>query len=314
MRFRILIADPIDPAAVERLKVDHDVTVLEPGDRAALETAVADADALVVRSGVEVTAAVIAAAPDLRVIARAGAGTDNIDLDACRAAGIAVFNLPGASANAVAEHALALMLALARRLPEADRAARTGQPGKAALAGIELGGRTLGVIGCGAIGTRIAALAAAFGMTVLATVAHPSRERDLALADQGIHRANLDVVLAAADIACVAVPLTPATRGMIGCPELELLGPDGYLVNVARGDVIDARSLQMALAHGRIAGAALDVWPTGCDPAALAATGRALLTPHLGAQTAETQHRLGRDLTDRLNAALAGEAVPDRVC
>ncbi|MFC4035368.1 NAD(P)-dependent oxidoreductase [Streptomyces polygonati] len=312
-RAHIVVLDPVHDEALNSLRRDHDVSVRLKLDQPAVPAAAADADVLVVRSGVKITAEVIRAAPRLKLIARAGSGTDNIDLDACREAGVRVFTLPGMSAGAVAELALGLMLAVCRHIPLADRQIRAGIWDKPRLAGPELEGRTLGMIGLGAIGSRIVRLAHAFGMTVTASVQRPTPERTDTLAERDIALAPLDELLTGADVVCLAVPLTPGTTGLIGAAELGLMRPDAYLVNVSRGGVVNEHALFQALSDRTIAGAALDVHAVESGVPELAALDNVVLTPHIGATTNGAQQRLGRALVDRLTLALAGMPVPTEV-
>lgn len=312
-RARIVVLDPLHPDAVAELSRDHDVVVrLRPGEEE-LAGLVADADAIVVRSGVRITARTVERARALRVVARAGAGTDNIDLAACRRAGVQVFNIPGASAGAVAELTLGLVLAVTRNIVRADRRIREGVWDKAGSAGPELAGRTLGVVGAGRIGSRLAELGRAVGMRVVASVARPSPPRDAELRERGVRRLALTDLLATADVVCLTVPLTEATRGLVGAPELAAMRPDSYLVNVSRGGVVDEAALYKALRDGTIAGAALDVHAVEHGQPELAALDNVVLTPHIGATTTDAQLRVGRVLVTQLRKALAGGSAAGRV-
>ncbi|MFJ8859850.1 hydroxyacid dehydrogenase [Streptomyces sp. NPDC102451] len=312
-RARVLVLDPLHQDAVAELGRDHEVVVrLRPAEDE-LAGLVTDVDAIVVRSGVRITARVVEQAKRLRVVARAGAGTDNIDLDACRAAGVQVFNIPGASAGAVAELALGLVLAVTRNIVRADRRIREGVWDKTGSAGPELADRTLGVVGAGRIGSRLAELGQAVGMRVVASVARPSAQRDQELRERGVTRLALPELLATADVVCLAVPLTEATRGLVGAAELAAMRPESYLVNVSRGGVVDEDALYGALRGGTIAGAALDVHAVEHGLPALAALDNVVLTPHIGATTTDAQLRVGRILVTELRQALAGTSAEGRV-
>ncbi|WP_406727090.1 hydroxyacid dehydrogenase [Streptomyces sp. GD-15H] len=313
-RARLVVLDPVSPGALADLEQDHEVVVrLHPGHEELLELA-ADADALVVRSGVTIGAEVIRAGRRLKVVARAGSGTDNIDLAACRAAGVQVFNLPGVSAPAVAELAIGLMLAVTRNIALADRQIRAGRWKKPQLAGPGLEDRVLGVVGLGPIGSRIAQLGTAFGMRVLAAADRVTPERDEELRGRGIARVDLRDLLGTADMVCLAVPLTERTRDLIGAEELALMHAGSYLINVSRGGVVNEDALLRALKDGSITGAALDVHGQEAGTPALAALDNVVLTPHIGATTTDAQDRVGRLLVRELRAVLAGGQATNRVC
>lgn len=311
----VLVVDPVHDTALARLAEHVEVVVrIQPSPSELLELVPA-VDAIVLRSGVRVPAEVFAAARRLRVVGRAGAGLDNIDLSAARDHGVTVFNVPGGSANAVAELALGLMLALLRRITLADRQVRSGLWDKPGLVGGELSQRTLGIVGCGGIGSRLARLAGACSMQVLTTVARPSPARRHELSRTGVELVTLARLLQVSDVVCVAVPLTPGTRGMVGADELDLMRPGAHLVNVSRGGVVDEKALEAALRRGRIAGAALDVHQhEGSGRSALADLDNVVLTPHIGAMTDEAQRRIGEALVDDLLAVLAGRPAAHRVC
>lgn len=311
---RLLVADPIDKRTVGELRERYDVTVrLRPSHPELLQL-VADAEVIVVRSGVQITADVIGAAPALKLIARAGSGLDNIDLHAARAAGVQVFNVPGQSANAVAELTIGLLLASARHIALGDARLRRGTAEKAPLMGSELRERTLGMIGLGAIGSRIAHFARAFEMQVLGCVARPTTERRRRLRERGIELVELPELLRRAEFVCIAVPLTTATRALIGASELRAMKPDAHLVNVSRAGVVDEDALARALTSGTIAGAALDVPADERDASHLGALDQVVMTPHIGAMTIDAQRRIGNLLTAAIAAGLRGEPIATRVC
>ncbi|MER7696688.1 MULTISPECIES: NAD(P)-dependent oxidoreductase [unclassified Streptomyces] len=313
-RARVVVLDPVSPGALADLEQDHEVVVrLHPGHDELLALA-ADADALVVRSGVTLTGDVIRSGRRLKAVARAGSGTDNIDLDACRTAGVQVFNFPGVSAPAVADLAIGLMLAVTRNIALADRQVRGGRWNKPRLAGPGLADRVLGVVGLGPIGSRIARLGSAFDMRVLAAVDRVTPARDEELRGRGIERVALPDLLGAADMVCLAVPLTDRTRNLVGAAELARMHSASYLINVSRGGVVDEDALLRALKDGVIAGAALDVHGQESGTPALAALDNVVLTPHLGATTTDAQDRVGRLLAADLRAVLAGGRPTNRVC
>jgi D-3-phosphoglycerate dehydrogenase / 2-oxoglutarate reductase len=309
----VVVLDPIHGQALDELRREHKVSVRTLLEQRDVPAAVADAEVAVVRSGVRITADAVRAAPSLRVIVRAGSGTDNIDLGACREAGVAVYTIPGISAGAVAELAVGLMLAVRRRIALADRQVRAGVWNKPALAGPELAGARLGLVGLGAIGSRIAVLGQAFGMTVAASVQRPGPERAAECAGRGIDLRSLDELLAESDVLCLAVPLAPDTRGLIGAAEFDRMKPGAYLVNVARGGVVDESALRAALTAGHLAGAGLDVHAVEGGVHALADLDNVVLTPHIGATTDTAQQRVGQALVERLGLILSGGGAPDRV-
>jgi phosphoglycerate dehydrogenase-like enzyme len=264
-----------------------------------LERAVEEIDVLL-PSNAPITASVIAAAPRLKLIQQPAAGTDNIDLDAARARGIPVCNAPGASQNAVAELALFLMLALVRRLPAAGAAfaaARIGEP-----VGGELRGRRLGIVGPGRTGTALASLAAAIGMTVSSI---GSRRTD----------AEWQTFLAAADFVSLHCPLTSATRALLDDRAFSLMKPSAFVINCARGPVIDRAALERALASGRLAGAGLDVfWDEPWDPSdPLYRRPDVIVVPHIGGSTEETMSRIAGIVSTNMQRVTRGEPLLHRV-
>ncbi|MFD5141921.1 hydroxyacid dehydrogenase [Streptomyces sp. NPDC058401] len=310
---RIVVLDPVHPDALAALREVHEVLVrLQPPEDELLAL-VADADALVVRSGVRITAEVVAAAPGLRVVARAGSGTDNIDLEACRRASVQVFNIPGASSGAVAELVIGLTLAVTRNIARADRQIRSGIWDKPNLAGPELYGRTLGIVGLGRIGSRVAELGRAMGMRVVASIARPTPERRARLRERGVELTDLPGLLTTADVVCLAVPLTPDTKALLSGPEFAAMGAGSYLVNISRGGVVDEQALYEALRNGTIAGAALDVLSVEGGLPDLVRLENVVLTPHIGATTTDAQARVGEILVSELNLALSGASAQGRV-
>jgi D-3-phosphoglycerate dehydrogenase / 2-oxoglutarate reductase len=313
-RPRVLVLDPIHSDAIDRMRDRFDVVVrLQPPPGELLDL-VSDVDVIVLRSGVRLPAEVFARARRLKVVARAGSGVDNIDQDAARRAGVVVFNVPGGSAGAVAELALGLMINVMRRISLADRQIRTDLWNKPALAGDELATKTLGIIGFGNIGSRIARLASGFSLRVLAAVRHYSEARRIELADRGVELTDLPRLLAESDVICVVVPLTGDTRGMIGETELKAMRPSAYLVNVSRGGVVDEHALLAALQDRTIAGAGLDVHMREGEPSPLTGLDNVVLTPHIGAMSADAQRAIGDVVVDSIVRALNGGTVPNRVC
>lgn len=286
-RPRILICDPIHETGVRRLRTYADVD--EPGQVTAdrLLDIIPSYDGLVVRSGTQVTAEVIRHGLNLKIIGRAGSGLDNIDVEAARAANVTVVNSPDANTLAVAEHTLALVLALARNLPQAHNSLKAGKWEKKALLGTGLAGKRLGIVGFGRIGRQVALRAQAFGMKILVNQRSATPELQL---EENIQAVDLVDLLQQADFVSLHVPLKPETKNMIGAEQLALMKPGAYLINTARGGVIDEEALLAALEDGRIAGAALDVFAR--EPAvnqALVEHPRVIATPHIGASTEAAQ-------------------------
>ena len=310
----VLVVDPIHETALRALRERFDVVVRPRPSEAELLRLAEDADVIVMRSGVELTGEVIRAAPRLRLIARAGVGVDNIDLDAARERGICAFNIPDVTSISCAEFTFALLLAVARRVSLADRQMRDNVWAKAELYGLELHGKTLGVVGVGRIGARVAAIGQGFGMRTIGSVANPSRQRRRALARLGVELRDLDEILAEADVVSVHVPLTDACRDLIGAPELDRMKPSAYLVDVSRGGVVDEDALYEALHERRIAGAAKDVFVSEGARTRLAELDNVVLTPHIGSMTHTAQERVAGRLVEGILNGLDGGRVRSRLC
>lgn len=306
---RVLVCDPIHADGVALLR-QHAIVDIRPGlTREQLEQAVTDADALIVRSATKVPASVIANGHRLRVIGRAGAGLDSIDVSAARVQGVEVVNCPDANTVAVAEHTIGLMLTLARRLIAADQSMKAGRWEKSQLMGTGLMGKTLGIVGFGRIGRQVAKYAQAFGMRVI--VNQPRLTPELAL-EWGVEQADLQQMLREADFVTLHVPLRAETNSMIGAEELALLKPGAYIVNTARGGVIDEPALLAALDAGRLAGAALDVFAQ--EPAmdsTLAGHPKVLATPHIAASTEDAQRTAAISVAEQIIALLRPQRVAD---
>jgi D-3-phosphoglycerate dehydrogenase / 2-oxoglutarate reductase len=303
---RILVADPIAADGVQRLRAAGDVDVVTGLDEAALIARIAGYDALVVRSETKVTAAVLDSAARLRVVGRAGVGVDNIDIEAATRHGVLVLNAPTGNTIAAAEHAVAMMLALARNIPAADASLRAGRWERSQLTGVELRDRTLGVLGLGKIGFEVARIAGeGLRMRVLAHDPLVTHER----AEQaGAELVDMETLLAESDVLSVHVPLTEHTRGVIGAAELRRMRPGARLINVARGGIIDEAALAEAVRNGIVAGAAVDVFTSEPVPAGhpLIGVDGIVVTPHLGASTAEAQVNVAADVADQIVEYLQG--------
>jgi D-3-phosphoglycerate dehydrogenase len=268
-------------------------------------------DALIVRGRTKVTAAVLDAAPNIKVVGRAGVGVDNIDLNAAKQHKVTVVNSPLATTVAVAELAMGMMLALVREIPRADTAIKNGKWLKKELEGSELYKKTLAIIGYGRIGQTVAKRAQAFDMRIVAF--DPLRPTD-EICQDGCEPLSLKDALAQADIITVHTPLTDTTRGMLGAEQFAMMKDGVYLIDAARGGVVDETALLDALNSGKVAGAALDVFvaePPGTTP--LVSHPKVIGTPHVGAQTVEAQQRAANDIATEVLRALKGEELRWRV-
>jgi D-3-phosphoglycerate dehydrogenase len=307
----VLIADKLAESTVAALGDQVEVRWVDGPDREKLLAAVPEADALLVRSATTVDAEVLAAAPKLKIVARAGVGLDNVDVDAATARGVLVVNAPTSNIHSAAEHALALMLAAARQVTAADASLREHTWKRSSFSGTEIFGKTVGVVGLGRIGQLVAQRLAAFGTHVVAYDPYVSSAR---AAQLGIELLTLDELLARADFISVHLPKTPETAGLIGKEALAKTKPGVIIVNAARGGLIDEEALAEAVSSGHVRAAGIDVFasePTTDSP--LFDLPQVVVTPHLGASTAEAQDRAGTDVAESVKLALAGEFVPDAV-
>lgn len=304
-RPRILIADPVAPEGIELLRAAGDVDVNTGLAADALIGIIGNYDALVVRSETRVTRPILEAATRMQVVGRAGVGVDNIDLDAATERGVIVVNAPQGNTIAAAEHTLALLMALARHVPQADASMRAGRWDRKSYLGTEIRGKTLGIVGLGKIGSEVARRAVAMEMRVLAHDPFVPVERVRAL---GVESVDFEQLIMLSDFITVHPPLTATTQGMIGEAELARMKDGVRLINVARGGIIDEAALAAAVASGKVAGAAIDVF-TAEPPkdSALIGDPRIIVTPHLGASTAEAQERVAIDVAEQIVEVLAGK-------
>jgi D-3-phosphoglycerate dehydrogenase / 2-oxoglutarate reductase len=308
-RVRILNVSPLDPAAVRVLDASYDLRQAINPPVSQLYAEILDRDALVLRSGVLVSGDVMASAPDLRLIVRAGAGLDNIDLDCAADRGIRVVRVPGMSAPAVAEMTFGLLLALARKVVAADRLLRQGRWPKAQLGGALLHGKTLGVVGVGNIGGLVGEMASAWGMRVVGCVARPSPAVATSLAARGTTLTSFETVVAEADFLTLHVPLDDSTHHLVDADVLDRMKPGSMLVNMARGGVVDEKALAESLTHGRtVVSAALDVHETEGEGtlSPLGELDNVVLTPHIGAMAVDCQRLIGERVVDLVDAYAAG--------
>jgi D-3-phosphoglycerate dehydrogenase / 2-oxoglutarate reductase len=307
----VLIADKLAESTVAALGDQVEVRWVDGPDRPKLLAAVPEADALLVRSATTVDAEVLAAAPKLKIVARAGVGLDNVDVDAATARGVLVVNAPTSNIHSAAEHALALLLSAARQIPAADATLRERTWKRSSFSGTEIFGKTVGVVGLGRIGQLVAQRLAAFGAHVTAYDPYVSQAR---AAQLGIELLPLDDLLGRADFISIHLPKTKETAGLIGKDALTKVKPGVIIVNAARGGLIDEQALADAIKSGHVRGAGLDVFSTEpCTDSPLFDLPQVVVTPHLGASTAEAQDRAGTDVAASVRLALAGEFVPDAV-
>ena len=308
---KVLVSDPIGPEGVSLLETGADVDVKTGMKPAELLETVGGYQALVVRSETKVNREVIEAGKNLQVIARAGIGVDNIDLDAATGAGIAVVNAPTGNTVAAAEHTLALMLAMARNVPGAHVSLKSGEWRRSAFMGVEVREKTLGICGLGRVGTEVARRAQAFGMRLVGYDPYvaPDYARRI-----GVELMSLDDLLAESDFVTLHTPLTEGTRGMLGTRQVENIKHGARIINVARGELVDEAALLSGLESGRLGGVALDVFAKEPpDPSPLLAHPKVILTPHLGASTREAQREVAIEAAEQVLAVLKGEPARNTV-
>lgn len=309
---RALVSESLAEEGLLRLREQCEVDYRPEMNREELLATIGRYEGLVVRSATQVTADIIAAGDRLRVIGRAGVGVNNIDLEAATARGIVVLNVPDGNTIAACEHTFALMLALARNVPAAAASLAQGHWDRHKFTGIQLYGKTLGLVGLGRIGREVGKRAVAFGMDVIGYDPYASPAQ---VAKLGIRLASLDEVLAQADFLSIHSPLTPQTRKMIGAKQLAALKQGARVVNCARGGIVDEKALGQALTSGHLAGAAVDVFEKEPPPAdhPLLGLANVVVTPHLGASTVEAQVICAIEVADQVARYLAGLPVRNAV-
>jgi D-3-phosphoglycerate dehydrogenase len=313
MQPRVLVADPISERGIDELRRDLQVDVQIGQSEAQLLEKIANYNAVVVRSETKITARVIDAASQLRVIGRAGVGVDNVDVEAATRRGVIVMNAPGGNTISTAEHAFSLLLCVARKIPQADAIVRSGKWERKNLQGVELHNKTLGIIGMGRIGTELSRRALAFGMRVLAFDPYLAASRARALQVELLD--ELDDVIREADFITLHTPLTPETRHILNAERIAKAKRGVRVINCARGGLIDENALMDGLRSGQIAAAALDVFEQEPLPAdsPLRETPNLILTPHLGASTAEAQESVGIEIAQAIRAALLEGTIRNAV-
>ena len=307
----VLVAEELSPAGLAVLETDFEVRHVDGSDRSKLLPAVADVDALIVRSATKVDAEVFEHARKLRVVARAGVGLDNVAVEAATKAGVMVVNAPTSNIVTAAEHAIALLLATARNVPQGHAALKNGEWKRSKYTGVELMGKTVGVLGLGRIGVLVANRLTAFEMNVIAYDPYVQAAR---AAQFGVKLVTLEELLKESDFITVHLPKTPETLGLIGDKELHEVKPSVRIINAARGGIVDEAALDLALKDGRVAGAGVDVFATEpCTDSPLFHHDNIVVTPHLGASTHEAQEKAGTQVARSVKLALSGEFVPDAV-
>ncbi len=307
MQLKILVSDNIAEEGIAVLRHEAHVDVKLKMRLDELLAVIPDYDALVVRSETEVTAQVIEAGKKLQVIGRAGIGVDNIDLDAATRQGVVVVNAPTGNAIATAEHTIALLLALARHIPQACSRLKSGEWRRESFMGTEVRNKTLGIVGLGRVGSEVARVAKGLDLRLLVYDPYVASEKASHL---GVELVSLEELLKRSDFITVHVPLTPQTKGLIGKKEFDLVKPTVRFINAARGGIIDEEALFQAIDEGKVAGAAVDVFTK--EPAhdnILLKCDKVIVTPHLAASTAEAQTSVAVDVAEQVLAVLKGQAA-----
>ncbi|MGL3806054.1 phosphoglycerate dehydrogenase [Paeniglutamicibacter sp. R2-26] len=307
----VLLAEELSPATIAALGPDFEIRQTDGADRSQLLEAIADVDAILVRSATQVDAEAIAAAKNLKVIARAGVGLDNVDIKAATQAGVMVVNAPTSNIISAAELTVGHIVSLARRIPAANASLKGGAWKRSSYTGIELFEKKAGIIGLGRIGALVAARLQGFDMEILAYDPYitPARAQQL-----GVTLVTLDELLAQSDFITIHMPKTPETVGMLGAEAFAKMKSSAYVINVARGGLVDEEALYKALKNQEIAGAGIDVYvkePSTDLP--FFEFDNVTVTPHLGASTDEAQEKAGVSVAKSVRLALAGELVPDAV-
>lgn len=307
---RVLVTEQLSEGGLALLREEFDVDERPDLSEAGLPEAIGPYDALIVRSQTKVTADVLERAEHLKVIGRAGIGLDNVDVEAATRRGVMVVNAPQSNIVSAAEHTWALLLAQARNVPQAHAALKAGRWDRTRFQGVELHGKTLGVVGLGRIGSMVAHRALAFGMRVVAFDPYVSRDRARQLGVDLVP--SLEALLVQADFLTIHLPRTAETEGLIGRREFDLMKEGVRIVNTSRGGIVDERALVECLRNERVAGAALDVFSLEPPPPAhpLLAFDHVVVTPHLGASTVEAQDKTGTTIAEMVRLALRGEFVP----
>lgn len=307
----VLIAEELSPATLDALGPDFEIRSCDGADRSALLPALADVDAVLIRSATKMDAEAIAAGRQLKVIARAGVGLDNVDVPAATQAGVMVVNAPTSNITSAAELAVGLLLASARNIAPANQALKGGAWKRSTYGGVELLDKTVGIVGLGRIGALVAERLKGFGMEIIAYDPYTTPAK---AAQLGARLVELDELLAQSDFISVHLPKTKETLGLLGADALTKVKPTVHIINAARGGIVDEAALADALREGRVAGAGLDVFAKEpCTDSPLFEFEQVVVTPHLGASTDEAQEKAGIAVAKSVRLALGGEIVPDAV-
>lgn len=307
----VLIADKLAQSTVDALGDSVEIRWVDGPNRPELLAAAPEADAILVRSATTVDKEVLDAAPNLKIIGRAGVGLDNVDIAEATQRGVMVVNAPTSNIHSACEHAITLLLATARQIPAADHTLREGEWKRSSFKGVEVYGKTVGIVGFGHIGQLFAQRLAAFETTIIAydPYANPARAAQL-----GVELVELPVLMERADFVTIHLPKTPETAGMFNAELLAKAKPGQIIINAARGGLVDEAALADAIKDGRIRGAGFDVYASEpCTDSPLFGLEQVVVTPHLGASTVEAQDRAGTDVAASVLKALNGEFVPDAV-
>lgn len=305
---KVLVAEPLAEEGIARLKTECEVEVREGIDRETLLETISDYDAVIVRSATRIDAEVVRAGTNLKVIGRAGVGVDNIDVDAATRQGVVVVNAPQSNTLSAAEHTMALLLSLARNVPAAHASLKEGEWERDRFTGVELHGKTLGILGLGRVGTLVAQRASAFGMKLIASDPYVSKQRASQL---GVELLSFEEVISQSDFLSVHLKKTSETEAMIGSKELRMMKPGVRIINTARGGIIDERALADAIQSGLVGGVALDVFATEPpERSPLFSFANVVVTPHLGASTEEAQTKAGTAIAEQVLLVLRGEFAP----
>lgn len=306
---KVFIAEKIADSGTDLLRSEgHEVVDATGLKREELLDRIGEADALIVRSATKADAELFERAPNLKVVGRAGVGLDNVDVEAATRQGVVVVNAPQSNILSAAEHTMALLLAVSRRIPEANTSLRSGKWERSRFEGVELHGKTLAVLGLGRIGTLVAQRAMAFGMRLVAYDPFVSAQR---AAQIGVELMDLEDALKVADFVTIHLPKTPETANLLNAERLALLKPEARVINVARGGLVDEQALADAVSSGQIAGAAVDVFvQEPCTESPLFEHDQIVVTPHLGASTTEAQDKAGLTIAEQVAIALRGDLAP----
>jgi D-3-phosphoglycerate dehydrogenase len=302
---KILLASPIDADAVEVLAQQHHVENVIHAPEEKIKSLMHDCEAMIFRSGIQISAELMGLAPNLKLLVRAGSGVDNIDLPYVRERGLELVRIPEPGAQAVAELSFAFMLGLSRNLFAADSSMRQGHWLKYELEGYLLKDKTLGIVGMGNIGGRVANMGVAWGMDVIGCIEHPTEERRLHFAEKGIRLLDFEQVVAQADYLSIHVPLKDSTRNLISAQVISSMKPGSYLINLARGGIVDELALLLEMTNGnRLRGAALDVHKLEGEGkfSPLVNLPNVILTPHVGAMAIDAQRQIGQRVIEIINS------------